>query len=245
VILLKKPLNLNLSKQDALIIADVQKDFLPGGTLPVKDGDLIIPALNEYAKIFKEADATIIASRDWHPPNHMSFVDQGGPWVPHCVQDTEGASFSPDLKLPEGTMIVSKATNPQKEAYSVFDGTGLDEELKKKGTSRVFIGGLATDYCVLNSTLDAKKLGYEIVVLADATRGIDVNPGDVEKAFETMAKNGALQITLADFPETEALPESEGTIDVEADKPLVESYVKKKARMRSKGSYKRVRRERG
>lgn len=242
---LKKTIDLNLSSKDALIIADIQKDFLPKGALPVKEGDQIIPALNEYTKIFKNGKAKIFASRDWHPSNHISFVQQGGPWPPHCVQETEGAQFSPDLKLPEGTTVISKATDPKKEAYSVFDGTDLDNQLKKLGVSRIFIGGLATDYCVVNSVLDARKLGYEAIVLEDATLGINVNPGDVDKAFKTMAKNGAKQITLADFPDPESLSGVESPADVAVDKPLAKSAVKKKARMRAKGSYKRLRRERG
>ena len=124
---MKKPLNLIISSKDALIVTDIQNDFLPGGALPVEDGDLIVPVLNEYTKIFKAANAPVFASRDWHPANHVSFTAQGGPWPPHCVQDTKGAEFSPELKLPRGTEVVSKANNPVKEAYSVFDDTGLTD----------------------------------------------------------------------------------------------------------------------
>lgn len=242
---MKKDLNLNLNSKDALIIADVQNDFLPGGALPVPEGDQVIPVLNEYAKIFKQANARIIASRDWHPPNHMSFKAQGGPWPPHCVQETEGANFHLDLKLPEGTAIVSKATDPAKEAYSVFDGTDLADTLKSQGVTRVFVSGLATDYCVVNTVLDAGKLGLEAVVLVDATRGINVEPGDVDRAIDSMMRSGAKQVTLADFPEPETLPAGENAVDVITDKPLSKVDSKKKARMRSKGSYKQVRRERG
>lgn len=241
---MKKPLDLNLNNNDVLIIADIQKDFLPGGALPIKEGDQIIPALNTYAKIFKKVGAKVVASRDWHPANHVSFTTQGGKWPPHCVQETEGAKFSPDLKLPEGTMIISKATDPEKEAYSVFDGTHLGEQLKSLGVKRVFIGGLATDYCIVNSVLDARNLGFNVVVLADATLGINVKQGDVDKAFKTMSQAGALQVTMADFPE-EVLSGVESPSEVEADKPLGKFDIKKKARMRSKGSYKRVRTEHG
>ena len=236
---------MNIGRKDALIIADIQKDFLPGGALPVVEGDQIIPVLNEYAKFFKKVNAKIIASRDWHPANHISFTAQGGTWPPHCIQETEGAKFSPDLKLPEGTIIVSKATNPCKEAYSVFDGTGLGEQLKSQGVTRIFIGGLTTDYCVVNSVLDARKMGLDVAVLVDATRGINVHPGDAEKALETMSKNGASQLTLTDFPEPDPLSGVESPVEVEGDKPLGKFDVKKKARMRPKGSYKRVRTERG
>jgi nicotinamidase-related amidase len=241
---LKTDSTATVSSNDALIIADVQKDFLPGGALGVKDGDQIIPVLNEYARIFKKANAKIIASRDWHPPNHMSFTAQGGPWPPHCVQNSDGAEFHPDLKLPEGTTIVSKATDPAKEAYSVFDGTGLAETLKSQGVTRVFVGGLATDYCVVNTVLDAVRLGFDAMVLMDAVRGIDVTPGDVDRAVEKMVRNGAGQVTLADFPESPEVtgeePESERT----AEKPLARAEKKKKARLRSRGPYRKARVER-
>jgi len=242
---LKKTLDLKISNNDALIIADIQKDFLPGGALPIKEGDQIIPVLNEYTKMFNKASAKIIASRDWHPPKHISFTEQGGPWPPHCIHETEGAKFSPALKLPEGTTIVSKATDSGKEAYSVFDETGLGDQIKSWGVKRIFIGGLATDYCIVNSVLDARKMGFAVVVLVDATRGINMNPGDVDKALKTMSQASAAQVTLSDFPEPEVLSGVESPVEVVADKPLGKFDVKKKARMRSKGSYKRVRSERG
>ncbi len=233
---MKKDLNLNITNKDILIIADVQKDFLPGGALGIKESDQIIPVLNDYIDIFKKAKAKIVASRDWHPPNHVSFKDQGGPWPPHCVQETDGAKFSPNLKLPKNVTIVSKATDPAKEAYSVFDGTGLADQLKAQGITRIFIGGLATDYCIVNSVEDAKNAGLASVVLADATCGIDVIPGDVDRAFEKMAANGAVQVTLADFPEPETLPIQENPQEATTDLTLVNHDIKKKARMRSKGS---------
>jgi nicotinamidase/pyrazinamidase len=242
---LKKDLNLNLNNKDALIIADIQNDFLLGGALPIPKGDEIIPVLNEYAKIFSQTKAKIVSSRDWHPSNHMSFTTQGGRWPPHCVQETEGATFHPDLKLPKGTEIISKATDPAKEAYSVFDGTGLAEALKSQGVTRVFVGGIATDYCVVNTVRDALKLGYEAVLLADAIRGINVEKGDVDRAIELMLKSGAEQVTLADFPEPDALPDDINTGEATTDKPLSAIELKKKARMRPKGAYKQVRREHG
>ena len=241
---LKKTFNLNINNKDALLITDIQLDFLPGGTLPIKEGDQLIPVLNEYIKIFQKANAPIIASRDWHPQNHMSFKAQGGPWSPHCVQNTEGASFHPDLKLPEETIVVSKATDPAKEAYSVFDGTDLADTLKTQGVVRVFVGGLATDYCVVNTVLDASKVGLAAVVLEDATRGINVEAGDVDKALAVMLKNGAEQVTLDDFLGPVTLPADEDVEDVIADGPLSKVETKKKARMRPKGAYKQIRRER-
>jgi nicotinamidase/pyrazinamidase len=234
-----------VNDSDALLITDIQIDFLPGGALPVAGGDEIIPVLNEYARRFKDAKAHVFASRDWHPPNHISFKAQGGPWPPHCVQQTEGARFHPDLKLPKDTMIISKATDPNHESYSAFDGTNLADEFKMRGIKRFFIGGLATDYCVVNTVLDARKLGYETVLLMDATLGINVKFGDVERAIETMIKNGAEQATADDFPDAvDNLPVEEAEPDVMEDKPSERAAVKKKARMRPRGSAKRIRTER-
>jgi nicotinamidase/pyrazinamidase len=230
---------------DALLITDIQLDFLPGGALPIEGGDEIIPVLNNYIKHFAAGKAHVLASRDWHPPNHISFRAQGGLWPPHCVQQTLGAKFSPDLNLTKDVVIISKATNPEIEAYSAFEGTSLAHELNACGVKRLFICGLATDYCVLNSVLDACKLGFETVVLMDATLGINVNPGDVDRAIDAMLKNGAQQATAEDFPDDiDTLPIEETSSDSLAEKPSQKAEVKKKARMRSKGSAKRIRTER-
>ncbi len=233
-----------IKDSDALLVTDIQIDFLPGGALPVANGDTIIPVLNQYIQRFDGTKAHVLASRDWHPPNHISFKKQGGPWPPHCVQETAGAEFSPNLKLPSHTTIISKATDPKHEAYSVFDGTNLADELQKRGVKRLFIGGVATDYCVVNTVLDARKLGYETVVLMDATMGINVKPGDVDRAIETMLKTGAQQATAADFPDAvDALPTEQAVPDQLEAKPTFRAATKKKARMRSKGAAKRVRTE--
>lgn len=192
-------MSFRIDRRDALIVVDVQIDFCPGGALPVPEGDKVIPILNEYINEFKEAESPIYATRDWHPPNHISFKAHGGPWPPHCIQESKGTEFHPNLKLPEGTMIISKAFDPQRETYSGFDGTILGEELKKEGVSRVFVGGLATDYCVKNTVLDALKLGFEAVLLTDAIRGIDATPGDSEKAIEEMERRGAKKAILIDI----------------------------------------------
>ena len=234
----------DIMNSDALLITDIQKDFLPGGSLPVEGGDEIIPVLNAYVKRFAVAKAHIFASRDWHPSNHISFKAQGGPWPPHCVQDTDGAKFSPDLKMSAIIGVISKATNPEHESYSVFDGTNFDHELKMCEVKRLFIGGLATDYCVVNTVLDSRKLGYETVVLTDATLGINVESGDVDRAFAAMFKAGAKQATNEDFPDlVDALPIEETTPDSIADKPIERAEVKKKARMRSRGPTRQVRTE--
>ena len=185
--------------KDALIIVDVQRDFCSGGALPVPDGEKIIPTLNKYIEKFSKAGAFIVATRDWHPPNHMSFKDYGGIWPTHCVQGTLGAEFHPDLKLPREVKIVSKATSADKEAYSGFDGTNLERELKDAGIKRVFVGGLATDYCVKSTVLDALRLGFETFLLVDAIKGVDVNPGDSERAIEEMIKRGAKKASLNDL----------------------------------------------
>ncbi len=236
----------SVGKTDSLIIVDVQNDFCPGGALPVPEGDQVIPVLNDYIKIFKKAKARIFATRDWHPPNHISFKAQGGPWSSHCVQNTEGAKFHPDLRLPSEPIIISKAMNPLKEAYSGFDGTELANTLKAHGATRVFVGGLAADYCVKNTVLDARKMDFETVVLLDAIRGINVEPDDVRKAIAEMIKNGAEQATLEHFLEPlEPPPAEDPDTELLAKKPLAKVETKKKARMRSRGRYKRVRTERG
>ena len=233
-----------LSKNDALIIVDVQRDFCPGGALPVPAGDQVVPVLNDYIKMFKKANAGIFATRDWHPPNHMSFKAYGGPWPPHCIQNSEGAKFYPDLKLPDDASIISKAMDPSKESYSGFDGTMLGDKLKDKGVTRVFVGGLATDYCVKNTVLDAIALGFGTVLLLDATRGIDVKLGDVEKAIGEMVAKGAERATLADFPEFPEIPQEEQGAERMEEKPLTKAEKKKKARLRSRGPYRKARIER-
>lgn len=240
---LSKPINLN--EHDALLITDIQIDFLPGGALPVANGDEIIPVVNNYIMHFEAAGGHVIASRDWHPANHSSFKSQGGPWPAHCVQGTEGAKISPQLKLPDHTVIISKATDPKHEAYSAFDSTNLDNQLRQLSVKRLFVAGLATDYCVVNTVLDARKLGFETYVLMDATLGINVNPGDIDRAVESMRTQGAKQVTDADFAETQdKLPIEETASDALAEKPVMIMDAKKAARFRSKGVNKRIKAER-
>lgn len=236
--------NFSIKNTDALLITDMQKDFLPGGALPIEDGDQIIPVINQYIQLFCDCKGYVLACRDWHPPNHVSFKAQGGLWPPHCVRETPGAAFSPDLKLPKHTVVISKATNPDVDAYSAFEGTSLAHELKVMGVKRLFVGGLATDYCVVNTVLDACKLGFEVVVLMDATLGINAEPGDVDRAIEKMIQDGAEQATVDDFLDVvDVLPIEETTSDALAEKPSLRADVKKKARMRSKGSTKRIKTE--
>ncbi|CAF0696352.1 nicotinamidase [Candidatus Methylacidithermus pantelleriae] len=176
---------------DALVVVDVQKDFLPGGRLAVPGGDAIIPVLNRYIELFHRKGLPVIATRDWHPPNHCSFKEEGGPWPSHCVAGTEGARFPESLRLPESVCIISKATRKDCEAYSGFEGTSLEEELRALGVRRLFVGGLATEYCVARTVLDGLERGFEVVVLTDAVRSLDAHPGDGEKALKQMQARGA------------------------------------------------------
>ncbi|MFA4647782.1 nicotinamidase [Pyrococcus kukulkanii] len=172
--------------EEALIIVDMQRDFMPGGALPVPEGDKIIPKVNEYIKRFREKGALIVATRDWHPEDHISFKERGGPWPKHCVQNTPGAEFVVDL--PEDAVIISKATDPEKEAYSGFEGTNLAEILREKGVKKVYICGVATEYCVRATALDALKHGFEVYLLKDAVKGI--TPEGEKEALKEMEKEG-------------------------------------------------------
>lgn len=176
---------------DALIIVDVQNDFLPGGSLAVPDGDAVIAPINRYAALFAKSAHPVFATRDWHPRDHCSFKSRGGPWPPHCVADSRGAAFATGLALPETATVISKATDPDRDAYSGFQATGLERQLRAKGVKRVFVAGLATDYCVLATVKDALAHGFEAVVLADAVRAVNVTPGDGERAIGEMRALGA------------------------------------------------------
>ena len=187
---------MDLQPGDGLLVADVQNDSLPGGALGVLRGDEIVPVLDRYVAAFRARGLPIFASRDWHPPNHCSFREQGGIWPVHCVMDTKGAEFHPDFHLPSSTIVISKATDTKKEAYSAFEGTTLDERLRKTGVKRLFIGGLATDYCVLNTVRDAIKRGYAVCFLMDGIRAVNLKPDDGRKAEEEMILLGAVPIRV-------------------------------------------------
>ncbi len=188
-----------ISDHAALIVVDAQNDFCPGGALPVPKGDEVVPVLNRYIEIFQSVKSAVVATRDWHPDHHVSFNSRGGAWPVHCVQGTRGADFHPGLKLPENSLIISKGSEPDREAYSGFQGTRLNQWLKEKKVDTVFIGGLATDYCVKSTVLDALKAGFKAVYLSDASRGVNVKPDDSERAEAEMRKAGAGKGTLKDF----------------------------------------------
>lgn len=192
-------MNINITNNSALIIVDVQNDFCPGGALPVPGGNKVVPVLNLYIQKFKVRGLPVYFTRDWHPDTHISFKPQGGVWPPHCVQNTSGAGFHPDLFIPPDTVVISKGTDPARDAYSGFQGTDLHGQLKKRDIKRLFIGGLATDYCVKSTVLDALEAGFETAFLADASRGVDVRPGDSERAVEDMLREGAIKIVLRDI----------------------------------------------
>ena len=183
---------IKLTVSDALLLVDVQNDFCPGGALAVADGDAVVPALNAWIAAARNGGARIFASRDWHPIDHMSFADRGGIWPPHCVQGTPGAAFHPDLQLPDDAVVVTKADQSEREAYSAFDSGELADELLAAGIERLWVGGLATDYCVKASVLDATELpGLEVRVITNAIRAVDAAPGDGEAALEAMREAGA------------------------------------------------------
>jgi len=181
---------------DALLIVDVQNDFFPGGALGVKGGDEILPVLRGYMDQFQSRGLPIFLSQDWHPPSHCSFLEQGGPWPIHCVAGSVGALPPPSFSIPETAIILQKATLPDKEAYSVFQDTTLHKRLQAAGIRRLFIGGLATDYCVLNTVKDARVLGYHVCLLTDAIRAVNVAWEDGRKAEEAMIRLGAIPTRL-------------------------------------------------
>ncbi len=188
---------IELRDSDALLLVDVQKDFLPGGALAVPNADKILHFLNAYIKIFSNKGLKIYMTRDWHPEDHCSFKDYGGLWPKHCIQESEGAKFAEELKLPPDVVIISKATDKNKDAYSGFDDTELDNILKKDNIKRLFIGGLATDYCVKATVLDALSLGYKVFLLLDGIKAVNVNPQDEEKALLEMKEKGAIFIDIS------------------------------------------------
>ncbi|MGD8369879.1 MAG: isochorismatase family protein [Desulfobacterales bacterium] len=179
----------SFQKGDALVIVDVQNDFLPGGALPIDKGDEVIPVINRYVEKARNAGVPVFASRDWHPAGHISFQEQGGKWPPHCLQDTEGAAFSASLSLPDDAVVVTKGVRFDQDQNSAFDQTGLAVRLKQDGVTRLVVAGLAQDVCVLATVIDARREGFEVLLLEEATRPVTAEGG--RKALVDMIKAGA------------------------------------------------------
>ncbi len=188
-----------LDRDCALIIVDVQRDFCPGGRLPVPEGDAVVPMLARYVEIFESLGLPVFYTRDWHPAGHCSFKERGGIWPVHCVAGTPGAEFHPRLPIARGAVIISKAAAPDREAYSGFDGTPLARELRARNARRLFVGGLATDYCVKATALDGLRERFQVWLLLDASRGVEVHPGDSAAAIEEMEAAGVKPAILADL----------------------------------------------
>lgn len=176
-------------KGDGLLIVDVQNDFCPGGALAIDQGDAIIPVLNTWTAAAVERGIPVYASRDWHPQGHLSFQSEGGPYPPHCVQDTPGARFKPELFLPPQALIVTKGTRFDQDQNSVFDQTGFNQRLLRDQVNRLWVGGLALDICVLQSVLDARAVRLEVKVLQKAARPVTAEGG--QKALDEMRQAGA------------------------------------------------------
>jgi len=181
---------MRLRPDDALLVVDIQRDFCFGGSLAIAGADEVIPAINRLIDEATAAGATVVACRDWHPINHVSFTARGGPWPPHCVAGTEGAELHPDLRLPSGTPVVSKGLDPERDEYSAFEATGLIERLRRQGIRRIAICGLALDFCVRASALQASRAGFETHVALAATRPVSKEAG--EAAVAEMAKAGVI-----------------------------------------------------
>ena len=184
------------SHDSALILVDIQNDFCPGGALAVDEGDKIVSIVNSLISEFP----LVISTQDWHPPNHISFKEQGGPWPPHCVQGSRGAELHSGLRTDTVAHYFRKASSPGKDDYSEFEGKdeqgrSLDLVLKSHGVNKLYIVGLATDYCVLETVLDGLKYGYDVYAVSDAMRAVNVSPDDGEKALQRMASAGAHIVT--------------------------------------------------
>ena len=178
-----------------LIVVDVQNDFCPGGALAVPEGDAVVDVINRIAPRF----SIVLATQDFHPPGHSSFAEQGGPWPVHCVQGTPGAEFHAALDTSAFDEVIQKGTDPATDGYSGFAGTDLADRLWSRGTTRLFVAGLATDYCVRATVLEAIENGFDAVVVTDAVRAVNVQPDDGARALDEMAAAGATPMTSAEI----------------------------------------------
>ncbi|MFH1148564.1 MAG: isochorismatase family protein [Pseudomonadota bacterium] len=185
----------------SLLLIDLQNDFFPGGTLPVRDAHEIVGPTNEYIRKFSDRKLPIFVSRDWHPPVSGHFKKGGGNWPPHCVQGTEGARFYPEIRVPPNAIVISKGMDPEEDAYSDFQGCGPDEKafgtiLGAMGIMELYVAGLATDYCVQATVLDACSLGYRVTILLDGIRGVNIDVNDSARAIDRMLRACAKTATL-------------------------------------------------
>lgn len=173
-------------RHDVLIVTDVQNDFCPGGALAVPNGDQVVPVINAVSGAYP----VVVTTQDWHPADHISFVSRGGPWPPHCVAGTRGAELHPALDVSRVDITIRKAETRDTEAYSGFDGTNLADLLRERGVTDVTVAGLATDYCVKATALDALREGFRVTVFEDASRPVEVNPGDGTRALDNLREAG-------------------------------------------------------
>lgn len=179
----------------ALLIIDLQRDFCAGGALAVPNAERVLPPINALIDQLGD-DGAVYASRDWHPATTSHFSDGGGDWPVHCVAGTTGAAFHPGLRLPPATVVVSKGQAPDADGYSAFEGSTpagdlLEDDLRRHGIVRLVVAGLATDYCVRSSVLDARRRGFEVAVVTDAVAGVEATTGDSARALADMARSGA------------------------------------------------------
>lgn len=188
------PTQIALKPSDALVVVDPQNDFLPGGSLAVAEGDRIFAPLNRLMPRFSH----VYATRDWHPKNHKFFQAEGGIWPYHCLQGTRGAEFSPRLNASEIDAVVSKGVDPETDGYSGFSGTDLEQRLRADGVERVFVAGLATDYCVKATAIEAKQRGFDVVVLTDAIAAVKLKPEAENDALRAMRETGCELTTSAE-----------------------------------------------
>jgi nicotinamidase/pyrazinamidase len=184
------------TRASALLVIDVQNDFCSGGALAVANGDAVVPPLNRMIDWSARHGARVYATRDWHPPDTRHFKAYGGTWPVHCVQQTRGAMFHPELRIPATASIITTGDTRESEGYSAFEGhtamgSALSHDLKEKGVEHLYVGGLATDYCVRHSVLDALKAGFTVTLLTDAVAGVEVTPGDSQRALDEMRAAGA------------------------------------------------------
>jgi len=184
-----------LTPHDALLITDIQNDFLPGGALGIEESAAILPALRRYLRLFEANGRPIFVTRDWHPPDHCSFHEQGGPWPAHCIAGSQGSLPPVQFEAPASAVIIYKAIDRDEEAYSAFQGTALHRHLRALAVRRLFVGGLAGDYCVLHTVRDARALGYDVYLLMDAIKAVNLGPDDGRRAEAEMVGLGAIPLT--------------------------------------------------